>query len=187
MSKTAIRKEILSQRINFLGLPEFKTSCAAISENIFQFLTKKAEAEPLLIGGYSSIKGEVDLTNLYNEITNLAFPRIVLIKNHSEIEYAKISSLSELSKSRLSFMEPPNTGQICYPDIILVPGISFDKNKRRIGYGMGHFDKFFMHGKKSDYNPIKIGICFNFQLQNSLPHEIHDQNMDYIITESTII
>lgn len=185
MYKDLLRKEILSQRIKFLDSGDYKTICKKISENVLSFLEKHSPKS--LIGGYNAIKGEVDLYELYKNIHNLAFPRLVFIHNHSEIEYAKIAELEEMTKSKLSFMEPTSNGQICYPDVILVPGISFDLQKRRIGYGKGHFDKFLFHAKKSGYNPLKIGICFDFQLRPSLPHELHDQDMDHIITESTII
>ncbi len=185
MNKDLLRKEILSQRIKFLNSESYKSICNKISENICFFLEKFEDKS--IVGGYHAIKGEVDLAGLYNKIENLAFPRLVFIRGSSEIEYAKISSVNELTKSKLSFMEPSSTAQICYPDILLIPGIAFDTQKRRIGYGKGHFDKFLSHAKKSGYNPLKIGISFDFQLQQSLPHEAHDQDMDYIITESTII
>ena len=58
-------------------------------------------------------------------------------------------------------------------DLIIVPGVAFDKDKNRMGRGRGF------------YAP-KVGICFGFQMIPQVPVEPLDKKMDYVITEDTI-
>lgn len=61
-------------------------------------------------------------------------------------------------------------------DLILVPGIGFDKNGNRVGRGKGYYDKL-LHNSKA----IKVGVCFPFQVFDSIPMEEFDIKMDFII------
>ncbi len=64
--------------------------------------------------------------------------------------------------------------------LILMPGLAFDRNKHRIGYGGGYYDKYLsLHHKH-----ITAALCYNFQIVDELPCEEHDILPDYIVTES---
>ena len=67
-------------------------------------------------------------------------------------------------------------------DVIIVPGIAFDKTGRRIGFGKGCYDKLLQNT-----DAIKIGYCYGFQICEHLPCEKHDVKMDFLITEEGII
>lgn len=67
-------------------------------------------------------------------------------------------------------------------DIIFIPCVSFNKNKYRIGYGKGYFDKYLQDKK----NIITIGCCFEF-LESEFENETHDIKLDYVITENKIL
>lgn len=62
-------------------------------------------------------------------------------------------------------------------DLTIIPGIAFDKNNNRLGRGGGYYDKLL-----NSINSYKIGICFDFQILNTIPTEKHDLKMDKIIT-----
>jgi 5-formyltetrahydrofolate cyclo-ligase len=64
------------------------------------------------------------------------------------------------------------------PDLAFVPGIAFDLNCFRIGYGGGYYDRFL--GKRKCF---KVGICFDFQIVERIPHEAFDIRMDIVISE----
>jgi 5-formyltetrahydrofolate cyclo-ligase len=67
-------------------------------------------------------------------------------------------------------------------DLVIAPGIAFDKNKNRLGRGKGYYDKYF-NGKKI----TKIGVCYDFQLLENIPVEPFDVKMDKIITPNYTI
>ena len=63
--------------------------------------------------------------------------------------------------------------------LIIVPGVAFDRNGNRMGRGRGFYDRML----KSTMGALKIGIAYDFQMLDAIPVEPHDVKMDRIITE----
>ena len=64
--------------------------------------------------------------------------------------------------------------------LILMPGLVFDHQKHRLGYGGGYYDKYLSLHKEHS----KVALCYDFQIvEESLPYEEHDILPDYIVTE----
>ncbi len=61
-------------------------------------------------------------------------------------------------------------------DLVIVPGMAFDKNGNRLGRGKGYYDKLLSRIKAH-----KVGLCFDFQMVNSVPTQPHDIRMDEVI------
>ena len=72
------------------------------------------------------------------------------------------------------------------PDLILVPILAFDKNKYRLGYGKGFYDRYLNKYLKKFKNIFTVGIAFSFQRHDNLPVSQKDVKLDYIITEKGI-
>jgi 5-formyltetrahydrofolate cyclo-ligase len=62
-----------------------------------------------------------------------------------------------------------------------VPGVAFDKNGYRLGYGKGFYDRFLAEKKT-----VAVGLGYSFQLISSLPLGSHDKSLDAIATEDGI-
>jgi 5-formyltetrahydrofolate cyclo-ligase len=60
-------------------------------------------------------------------------------------------------------------------DFMLIPGVAFDKQNNRMGRGRGFYDRLLALS-----NSTKAGVCFNFQMVESVPHETHDIKMDMV-------
>ena len=67
-----------------------------------------------------------------------------------------------------------------------MPGIAYSLKGDRLGFGVGHYDRYFVKNN-SIQSTIKIGVCFHENLYENLPREPHDIQVDYIITDKTII
>ena len=78
-------------------------------------------------------------------------------------------------------MEPQSTDitDMTKTDVVLVPGIAFDKSGARVGFGKGCYDMLLER-----YSGVKIGVCYDFQICYKIPADTHDVRMDYILTES---
>ena len=61
-------------------------------------------------------------------------------------------------------------------DLILVPGVAFDKSGNRLGRGKGYYDKVLR-----ETGACKVGVCFDFQLVERVPVEPHDVKMDRVV------
>ena len=63
--------------------------------------------------------------------------------------------------------------------MIIVPGVAFDLQHNRLGRGRGFYDRLL-----SSLSAPKVGICFDFQLIDSVPTESFDRLMDSVVSES---
>ena len=77
------------------------------------------------------------------------------------------------------FLEPVPPEAI---DLFVVPGIAFDNAGNRLGRGKGYYDRYL-----SAINKPAIGLCFDFQLIEHVPNEIHDRKMTFVITENVTV
>ena len=90
------------------------------------------------------------------------------------------SNTTELALGRYGIAEPIGTDFTDYAsiDLAVVPGVAFDLQGNRLGRGKGYYDRL-LPGLTRAY---KIGICFPYQLVNTVPADAHDIRMDEIIT-----
>jgi 5-formyltetrahydrofolate cyclo-ligase len=66
-------------------------------------------------------------------------------------------------------------------DLLLVPGLAFSQDRHRLGRGGGFFDRL-LAGRAA--NAYKLGICFSFQILESVPVQEHDVVMDVVVTDA---
>ena len=97
---------------------------------------------------------------------------------------AKLDEFERLRRNSFGVLEPENPDP--FPEnkinLVIVPGMVFDRKGNRLGYGKGFYVKFL---PKRDV--IKIGLAYSFQVVNLVPKEEHDIKMDYVITEDEVI
>ncbi len=82
--------------------------------------------------------------------------------------------------------EPIKTKKIV-PSVILLPMLAFDKNKNRIGYGKGFYDRYLARFLKVHKKILTVGVAFSFQKYHKLPVNSKDFKLDCIITEKGIL
>ncbi|MDR1455802.1 MAG: 5-formyltetrahydrofolate cyclo-ligase [Tannerella sp.] len=89
-----------------------------------------------------------------------------------------------LRKGAYHIMEPagPDEKAFTEPELIIVPGIAFDRRLNRLGRGKGYYDRFL-----SRHPAAAIGVCFQFRLFDRIPVAGHDRKMTWIVTEEEII
>lgn len=128
-----------------------------------------ARFPPGIIGSFVSFRDEINtepLNELLSSQKKLALPRI----EKDRIIFCLVDRLEQLIVSPLGMHEPSfSCPLIDTPDIILVPGLAFDKKHYRLGYGKGHYDQYL-----KEHRTLSIGIGFKEQLTDILPHEPHD-------------
>lgn len=83
-------------------------------------------------------------------------------------------------------IKEPTSGHKIEPTIILTPLLAFDRVGYRIGYGKGHYDMAIAEFDQKA-RPLIIGLGFGFQEVEFVPHDAHDQRMDFVITEREVI
>ena len=80
----------------------------------------------------------------------------------------------------------PSIGKIKFPDILLIPLLSFDKKLNRVGYGGGFYDRYIQRIKRKK-KPLLVGLAYSFQEVKSIPFNRYDKKLDFVVTEKKII
>ena len=93
------------------------------------------------------------------------------------------STKEELKQGSLGIWEPDVQKEYLNSiDLVIVPGVAFDRDKSRLGRGKGYYDRYFINKRI-----VKIGVCFDFQLLESIPIDSFDIKMDKVVTNSFLI
>lgn len=184
--KKQLRKKILNERKK-LSKEEVNT----LSEKIISYLIKMEEFKnSKTIMTYLSFKEEVNTFKLIEKMMDLEKNVLTTYtdKNKNIIVPCKLKDLDEsLDENPFGYLEPKedlieevDPGQI---DLIITPGLAFDKKGNRIGYGGGYYDKLLARAPQA----IKIALSYDFQILSKVPSGKFDIAVDYIVTPTKII
>ena len=142
------------------------------AETLFTYVSKSIEVDTIAL-----IKAA-----LANH-KRVAVPRCV--PDTYDMEFYYITSLDDLRKGTYGVMEPnPLECQPVPADAVglcIVPGLSFDAQGFRLGYGKGYYDRFL-----AQFRGDTVGICYAGCVQWNLPHGYYDKPVDVLITEKYI-
>jgi len=181
--KNILREEILKERES-LAEEDSVIMSKIIENTVMELLeTMIPKDKKIVVGLYCPINGEPDLLGLIKKLNcDVAIPKLWGTK----LEFIKYDKDAGFEQSEFGTLMQPKNNDITHPDIVVLPGIGFNVGGYRLGFGMGHYDRYF--GKiDSARNIIKIGVCFHENLYETLPQEPHDVQSNYIITNKITI
>ncbi len=187
-NKSYIRSSLINFRNNIENLEE--KNIKIFEKFLFckDFLLPHKEA---IIAGYWPVGSELNivplLEDLFNEGFKVALPVVVTKEN---IEFYSYSFKDKLVKSTIypSLQEPKISKEdVVIPDLIFAPLVGCDLNGTRIGSGKGIYDRKICSLRLINPKLKYIGLCYDFQVVELITKEIHDQKLDYIITENKIL
>lgn len=185
MDKSQLRKEI-SQKRRTLDDDFVK----AASETIVGTLKNLSELRSAnIVMSYMPHGKEVDINPLNGWILDqgkiLCLPRVI---SPTEMEARIVTSLKHgLSNGSFGIMEPTADNQLIENskiDIVLVPGLAFDKTGNRMGHGAGYYDRFLSNCPK---RTLFVGVAYWFQVFDSIPSDLYDVRVHKIVTEKHTI
>ena len=149
---------------------------------------------------YYPLGNEVDLLEAADMAIHLG-KQVVFPKTEGDrIQFYQVEDLSEFCEGYFHVMEPVSEklfvedaensadGQ---PMLVLVPGVAFDRQKCRMGYGGGYYDRYLAkltEGLRAGSEPpVKLGIAYQCQIAEKIPANSTDVPMDYILTEAGML
>jgi phosphoribosylglycinamide formyltransferase-1 len=182
--KEEIRKEMLLKR-QFHHSSGGHIHCIGIMDRFLRLPQFNSSKRILL---YASKESEVHTEGIIQSALSLGkkvcLP--VTLRESKSLEIYEIKSLEELVPGAFGILEPQRLAErkIQPPevDLVVVPGVSFDRRGHRIGYGMGYYDSLL-----SKMKAVKIGLAYDMQLVPHVPNEPHDVAVDFIVTENELI
>lgn len=176
MDKDEIRKRFKEMRKKLRGniTSEFlKTDIYIKASVIFVFVS------------FSTEIGTVELINKALSDGKIVAVPYMTGKPH-EMVFIEIKSMEELKPNKIGILEPEYKYEnIIKPDkntVIIVPGLAFDKDFYRIGYGGGYYDKYI---DENEYM-LTVGVCFEEQITDVVPRDERDRAVDIIVTDKKI-
>jgi 5-formyltetrahydrofolate cyclo-ligase len=104
----------------------------------------------------------------------VAYPRC----DDGKLRFFAISNLRELHPGKFGIREPEPKRIVRDASVVVVPGLAFSTTGSRLGQGSGFYDRFL---ERSSADTIKIGVCFDFQIMETIPRETHDVNVDLLV------
>jgi len=181
MDKNTLREDLLEKRKK-LEKNEIIKKGNVIKEKLFSLEEyKKAKTVMFFVSfGKEIYTHDMVLEALQNKNKTVVIPKIVGF----ELVPSIIETFAGLERSSYGILEPINVHELDMNriDIIIVPGIGFDKEGHRIGFGKGYYDRFLKKTKA-----LKIGLSMDFQIVDKIQNDEWDIPMDIVITEKRVI
>ncbi len=153
--------------LSVLSLKEYKESRA-----VFLYISKELEVDTSAIFNAALADGK-----------NVAAP--ICDKDTKRMDFYRVSSAEELKKGSYGILEP--NSEICEKvtdlssGLCIVPGLSFDGEGYRLGFGMGYYDRFLPR-----FGGTSVGICYSDCVCRRLPHGYYDRSVTVLVTEEYI-
>ncbi len=150
-----------------------------------------------LVCGYVATRGELDLSPVWAKASDsgksYGLPVTVTNAIEGRMIFRRLEAYTpeNLISARFGISEPPP----CFPAlspkdfenaVILVPGLAFDNNGFRIGYGGGYYDRFLAELTRASIHFTTVGLAFSMCRPSVLPRDSHDVAVHYIIDERRV-
>lgn len=172
MTKRELRQFIRQQRL----LHSVNEGAAVISQ--LQQHPRIAEGKTILL--YCALPDEVPTMDFMEWLTvqgkRVLLPRVI---SDTDMELRRYTGHADLEKGAFGILEPVGETFTDYAaiDVAVVPGMAFDREGHRLGRGKGYYDRFL---SRIPY-VYKIGVCFPWQVVDSVPTDGYDMRMDEVI------
>lgn len=184
--KAALRKALLARRAA-LPAAEAARLSGLIQAHILNIPAWQSARQVLI---YSPIRNEVDTALLFAEALatgrQALFPRC-LAGQIGIMELAAVSGPEDLRPATFGILEPDPErcpalrGEDLHPDIAVLPGVGFDRQGFRLGYGAGYYDRA-LKGEEFRHTYL-VGVAYAFQIVDDLRPEPWDERLAAVITE----
>lgn len=183
--KRAIRKEANAAR-DALAIKDELSQ--AIHERLVS-LPEYQKARTIMY--YVDVRGEVRtrpfLPGVLGHDKRIVVPYCV----DGELALFLLRDMSQLAKGMYQILEPKpelrdlaeNKIAVRDLDLIVVPGVAFDRNGGRVGHGLGYYDKLLQHARRD--TPL-VGLAFECQMFPDIPAAANDIIMDKVVTEAAV-
>ncbi|MBQ7913245.1 MAG: 5-formyltetrahydrofolate cyclo-ligase [Clostridia bacterium] len=89
----------------------------------------------------------------------------------------------DFSVNRYGIREPIGEPSQAEMHVVITPLLAVDEQGNRLGYGGGYYDRYLQNHPQA----LRIGYCYDFQIQNDVPSEKRDMQLDFIVTEKRIL
>lgn len=182
-AKRGVRNRVLAAR-DGMSAAERDLASAQIAERLLSLPEIEHASVVMVFWSFGSEPGTASIVEALNaRAVRVALPRIV----GGELEPHTFAPGDAVTETTFGAHEP-SSGERLDPsviDVVVAPGVAFDRSGRRVGYGGGFYDRFFPRTRP---DTLRIGIAFDVQLiEGDLPSGHFDLGLDGVVTESGVL
>lgn len=182
-AKKLLRMEMLEKRKNHTR-EEIAQMSSLLVDNLWR-MPEVVKAELLM--GYLSFGREISLDGFIEQAQavdkRICVP-IIYDAQRSIIKPTLLDDIKAVQTAELGIRIPQERHYVeaAAIDIVLVPGVAFSRSGQRLGMGKGYYDRFLPNTKA-----LRVGICAEYNLLDTLPTDEYDALMDYLVTPNGVI
>lgn len=183
MDKKSLRKRLLEKRKSL-----DKTEKAKWDKIISDKITNSdyfKNAEQVLV--FSSTDDEFDTKHIIEcckaQSKEIFYP--LCTDKNGNMKFLRVDSNDDLVSGMYGIKEPKSTCEKYVQqknDLVIVPCLSADRQKNRIGYGKGYYDRFL-----KDFNGVSVSPCYDILLEDEIPTDKYDMQINIIVTDKEVI
>ncbi len=136
---------------------------------------------------YAPMEGEINLLPLARLARESGIP-IAFPRSHTKdctLTFHILTPDARLSRGAYGIAEPPADAPLCVPDeraLCILPGLSFDRDGNRLGYGKGYYDRFL-----ESFPGVTLGAVYASLVLRTVPTDAHDRRVAYLVTEQELL
>jgi|GEM_PF-17122 len=185
--KSRLRKQIFAER-DALTAEERLEKSRRIEEN---FLAQPEYAASKFILAFSSFGSEVLTHDIIRRSLEagkrVALP--VIDRKTRTLDFFEVKNYDEdVAPNYMGILEPVEGRcplvNVAEVDLMIQPGVGFDPEGNRMGYGGSFYDRFIA---KHAFSAPRVAIAFDLQVRENIPAEAHDVKVDKIVTEERVL
>ena len=188
MDKKEVRREVTGKKKQ-MSEDQIASLSAELKE---RFCSLEAYKNASVIYAYMSYNQEVRtmpiIGQAWEDGKKIAVPLTI---NKEYMEFIYLESFEDLENGYMGIPEP-KAALLDEPEriadekdvLILMPGLAFDRDCNRTGYGGGFYDKYLASHPGTRFT--KVALCFDFQIYEHLEVEAHDEKMDMVVSNSAV-
>ena len=182
MDKQTLRSHFARRRQN-LSPEEVITASAAVCRRLAAWSPIASRQSSISILTYLAFCNEIDLAPLFDTLPQARWVVPRIIDDNGMMLH--IYDPARLVRHRFGMLEPAPDLPVVDPatlDLVLTPGVAFDRNGWRLGFGGGYYDRLL-----PATTAMRVGVTYDESVVDTLPHNEHDQRMDWVVTPSEMI
>lgn len=139
------------------------------------------------VAGYVAMRGEIDPAPLIAALAERGHPigLPVIVRREAPLEFWAWHPGAPLEKGLHGVPVPAPGAAKLVPDILFVPLVAFDCEGHRLGLGAGYYDRT-LADLRGRHGITAVGVAFDEQAVDAVPHEANDQRLDWMLTPSGV-
>jgi 5-formyltetrahydrofolate cyclo-ligase len=178
-----------------LSAPAQRAAAEAACDRLLALLVARGELADKVVAAYVAVRGELDpasaIEGLRGRGARIALPRAQEpTPGEARLSFECVEPGTALRPGKFGIPEPAEDARLSVEpdalDVVILPGLAFDADGRRLGSGGGYYDATF-RGSRRGSSPLLMGFAYDFQIVDLCPAEPHDVAVDLVVTETRVL